>query len=387
MRIHLCGNILNWAYQFGGYLRALGHDVRVFVSAQEPIAVYRPEWEQDDADTVLPEWVEPVDVRFSRVLVPGREERRFLRQLADCDVIQTFGEYAVWAWRTCTPYVVLSYGGDLEILPFARGSLKEVGLAVLVRRALRGADALVYAIPSHRTLVQQLGIETARFNPHAVPIDTDRWAPIEEAARRRLRARYPQRLVFFHGARQEWTFKDANDKANDRLFRGFARFVREDRVDDSLLIAVERGRDVERSKALVASLGVADRVVWIKELRKAELITMLRSVDVFFDQFSHGYFGVATLEALACGVPTCLRLSLEGTEGIDLPPVFNVSTEDDIVRAMHACRREDTRAAMRGASREWAVARHDWRVVMEWYLELYRGVPRRRRPLGASACA
>ena len=113
----------------------------------------------------------------------------------------------------------------------------------------------------------------------------------------------------------------------------------------------------------------------------------LRSVDVFFDQFSHGYFGVATLEALACGVPTCLRLSLEGTEGIDLPPVFNVSTEDDIVRAMHACRREDTRAAMRRASREWAVARHDWRVVMEWYLELYRGVPRRRRPLDASACA
>ena len=34
MKIHLYGNVLNWAYQFGTYLRTLGHDVRVFVDAR-----------------------------------------------------------------------------------------------------------------------------------------------------------------------------------------------------------------------------------------------------------------------------------------------------------------------------------------------------------------
>ncbi len=375
MRIHLYGNVLNWGYQFGGYLRALGHDVRLFLDAGESTALYRPEWERDGATAASQDWIEMVDVQFRRLLVPGREERRLIARLGDCDVIQTFGEYAMWAWRTETPYVTLSYGGDVSVIPFARGSLKQRLVGQLMTHAFRAADAVVCAMPSHRVLFEQLKVRPLIFNPHAVPIDTDRCAPAPADERRRLRAQFSNDLVFFHGARQEWTFNDANDKGNDRLFRAFARFVHGDGAD-ALLVAVERGRDIGPSKALVSELGITDHVRWVQELDRPRLVAMLNSADVFFDQFVNGCFGVVTLEALSCGTPTCLRL--DPVDGMDMPPVLDGSSEDAILEAMRVSARPERRAQLAQASRDWTVAHHDWRVVMEWYVRLYHDVLERR---------
>lgn len=370
MRVHLYGNVLNWAYQFGKHLRERGHKVRVFIDQSEAMSLYRPEWEDDSAGA-LPDWVEPVDIRLTRLLVPGGAEREFLRRLGDCDVIQTFGEYALWAWRTRTPYVVLSYGGDLEILPFARSSLRALVLSRLIGRAFRGAAVFVYALPYHRSLVERLRLRTAVFNSHAVPIDTRKYAPFPAAERARLRSAYPHRFVFFHGARQEWTFKDANDKGNDRLFRAYARFVR-DVSRDTLLIAVERGRDLARSRELVADLGLADRVRWVPALRKPALIAMLNSVDLFFDQFAHGYYGVVALEALACGVPTFVYIKRGATEGLDLPPVADGGSDEEIFQGMMELTDPVRRAAVARASREWVLAHHSWDRLADWYTALYQ---------------
>lgn len=379
MRIHFYGNVLNWAYQFAKFFHAAGHEVRVFLDRRERVQVYRPEWEDGELRDGLPEWVEAVDVGLDRLLTPGRTERAFIERLGACDLIQAFGEYALWAWRTRTPYVVLSYGGDLEIIAFSRAGLKGLLLARLLRRAFRRAAAFVYAIPSHQALAGRLRLRNAVFNPHAVPVDTDRYAPLDPTERRALRSVFAEKLVLFHGARQEWTWKDANDKANDRLFRAFARFVHGG-GRDALLIAAERGRDVERSKALVASLGVADRVRWVPELQKPELIRMLNSVDAFCDQFSHGYYGVAALEALSCAVPTFTYIDTAAAVGVDLPPVINVGSEEEILRGIAEFAGLGTRAALGRRAREWVLAHHGWKAVGEWYEALYEQAS--RKPAG-----
>lgn len=370
MRIHFYGNVLNWAYLFGKYFRAKGHEVRVFLNRRERIQLYRPEWEDEELGRGLPEWVEVVDVQMGRLLAPRKPERDFLSRLGECDFIQTFGEHALWAWRTRTPYGVLSYGGDLEIIPFHRRTPKSLVLAALIKRAFRQSAFFVYAIPSHRALIKRLGLRRALFNPHAVPVDTAKYAPLPEPERQFLRKNYPHQYVFFHGARQEWTFKDANDKANDRLFKAFARFVKE-YCSDSLLIAVERGRDVERSKQLVAHLGIGNKVLWMQELRKSELVKMLNSVDAFFDQFSHGYYGVAVLEALSCEVPSFVYINRREAQEISLPPVVNVFTEEEICQGMKAFADHKKLSALGKTSREWVLEHHRWEKVVEWYEELY----------------
>ena len=63
MKIHLYGNVLNWAYQFGTYLRTLGHDVRVFIDAREASPLYQPAWEHGESRE-LPDWIATVDARI-----------------------------------------------------------------------------------------------------------------------------------------------------------------------------------------------------------------------------------------------------------------------------------------------------------------------------------
>lgn len=378
MRIHFYGNILNWAYQFGKYFRAQGHEVLVFLQRQEPNRVYTPQWEDEYLQAGLPDWVEVVDASRKRLLAPGKTEKEFIKRLGDCDLIQAFGEYALWAWRTGTPYVILSYGGDLEIIPFYRKTIKGVILSILLKKAFQKASFFVYAIPSHKALTRKLALHNVVFNPYAVPIEAEKYAPLPGSERLALRNRYPHEFVFFHGSRQEWTFKDANDKANDRLFKAFARFLK-DGCANSLLIAAERGRDIETSKQLVAHLGITSQVMWVKELRKSEVIRMLNSVDAFFDQFSHGYYGVAALEALSCGVPTFVYINRAHTDGIDLPPVVNVCTEEEIFLGMKEFADREKGYGLRKASRDWVLQKHQWGQVGNWYLKLYENTLNRDR--------
>lgn len=371
MRIHVYGNVLNWGMGFARLLREGGHDVRLFINRDEP-SFYHPKWEYPDFSPAAYPWVEFVDIRPERLLVGAARERAFLRRLADCDVVQTFGEYSIWAMFAGCPYVTFSYGADLESLAFATGGGKRWLLRALIRRAFRRAAVFVYALPKHRSLVQSLNLKNAEWFPDAVPIDTDRYAPYPPEARRALRATFPHRWVFLHAARQEWTRRAANDKANDRLFEAFARFVTE-RDASAVLLAVRKGRDVAASEVLIARLGIADHVQWIDELDKPGLIRMLNSVDAFCDQFEHGYYGVSTLEALSCGVPTFVYLNPADTVGLELPPVFSGRTKDEIFAALSAFADVHSAADERGRlGREWVVRHHGHASVRGQYERFYR---------------
>lgn len=375
MKINVFGNILNWGLGFGMLLRRAGHDARVFINRKE-MAFYQPEWELPDFSLERYPFVEFVELDNRRLLWPGRNERDFLRRLAECDVIQTFGEYSLWAAAAGKPYVVLSYGFDLETMAFAAGSLKLLALRTMLRRAFRGAARFVYATPKDSPLVARLGLKNAVLDPHLVPLDTERFAPRAPEERRRLRSEWNRRLVLFHGARQEWTRgagEHANQKGNDRLLRAFARLVREVEPD-SLLIAVRKGGDLDASAALAAELGITGHIRWIEQLRKPELITMLNSVDAFCDQFAFGYYGVSTLEALSCSTPTFVYLDPAQFGGGLAPPVFNGRTADEIFSALRAFAASPDREARAAEGRRWVVEHHGWARQAEKYEVLYRGV-------------
>jgi glycosyltransferase involved in cell wall biosynthesis len=376
MRINVLGNFLNWGMAFGGLLRAAGHDVRVFVNRRENDndPFYRPEWEYPDFSLEKYPFVEFVDLAHWRVIAPGAQEKEFLSRLADCDIIQTFGEDALWASQTGRPYVVLSYGFDLEFMPFAGWGPKALIRRVLIRRAFRKASAFVYAFHRHHDLVKRLDLTNAVFEPSAVPLDTARYSPLPESERRALRSAWSQRWVFFHGARQEWYGRDRTDsnaKSNDYLFRAFARFLRDE--PDSLLIAVRKGRDVGRSEALIRELGISANVQWIPPMTKANLVRLLNSVDAFCDQFSTGYCGVAALEALSCGVPVFTFLDPNLVGEAPLPPVLRSGTTDETYAALKRFVADPQGVKSLGCEgREWVLKYHSWEASALRYGELYR---------------
>jgi len=63
-----------------------------------------------------------------------------------------------------------------------------------------------------------------------------------------------------------------------------------------------RGPDVEPTRRLVRALDLEDRVTFLPELRRPDLIRAMQEADLVVDQFDVGAFGTTALVAVAAGV-------------------------------------------------------------------------------------
>ena len=370
MRINLIGNILNLAFIFGRLLHKKGHQVRVFIDRKDP-EFYQPHWEFPDEE--LPQWVELIDVDFKKMFW-GVKERNFIKKLGDCDIIHAFGESVIWAKQTKRPYVFFSYGGDLDILPFKTRGLKNFIFACLLRDALKKADLTLYSMPYQKKSVAKLNLINSRFFPYGVPIDVDRYKPFSRDEKKKLRARYDSDFIFFQPSRQDWTGCYTGNKGNDKSFRAFARFIKSTKRR-AILIAVEKGVDVEKSKELISQLGITRYVQWIKPVDKRALVEILNASDLCLDNFSLGFYGFATLEALSVGAPTFLYLDNREAINQEVPPIVNVFSEDDIYEKMIELTADRNKLVDIGkSSREWILKYYHCEKVIDRYLDLYKEV-------------
>lgn len=381
MKVSLYGSVLNLSFLMGLFLRRKGHDAQVFMADDLPDN-YRPEWECIDGRESASVPVRHVNVDVKRLLFGGPAERRLRSELAEADVVQTFGEDVVWSAGCGAPDVVLSVGDDLDILPFRRDGLRIGVYAALLRRAQRRCAAVCYTMPPQEESCRRLGLTNARFVPCAIPIDTDRWAPLSTEQRRRVRERLDiaqDALVVFQPSRQEWTcpeFPGSNHKANDRVFRAFARVVAGGRRD-AILLAVMKGRDVAASQGLASDLGLESNVRWIPQQNKQGLRECLGASDIVADQFTYGFYGISALEAMSVGRPVLVHLPPRSLErfGIESPPVVSVRSEDEIYGALVRLSENPIEAEALGASaRQWTLRHHRWEWVTDRYLALYAGL-------------
>lgn len=151
-----------------------------------------------------------------------------------------------------------------------------------------------------------------------------------------LRRRHGERIILFLGVLRYY-------KGLDVLIRAMAR------VAGRLLIA-GRGPQGASLDALTRELGLADRVTFLGEVSERERRLLLHACDVFalpsIDRSEA--FGIAQLEAMACGkpvvasdLPTGIRLvNQDGVTGMLVPPgdpdalagALNVLLEDDVLR-------------------------------------------------------
>jgi glycosyltransferase involved in cell wall biosynthesis len=378
MRISLYGRVLNLAFLLGLFLRRKGHETRVFVEAAG--AEYnRPAWECIDPREAASVKVVPVDVDVKRLLCGWRRERRFRGELADADVIQTFGEDVIWSAGTGTPDTVMSIGDDLDILPFRTDSFRIRLYAAVLRRAQRRCRAVCYTMPPQEESCRKLGLTSARFVPCAIPIDTDQFRPLSSAGRAEVRARLglpTGALVIFQPARQDWTCPErpgSNHKGNDRFLRGVARFLAE-YGKEAWLLAVAKGKDVALSRRLAEQLGIASRIRWIPQQNKSGLRECLAASDIVADQFTYGFYGICALEAMAVGRPVLVFLEPHGLKGLGVepPPVVSVRTEDEICAALLRLAADRVAVEDIGAqSRAWIIRHHGWERVVDRYLSLY----------------
>ena len=126
---------------------------------------------------------------------------------------------------------------------------------------------------------------------------------------------------------------------------------------------------------LINQLGITRYVQWIKPVDKRALVEILNASDLCLDNFSLGFYGFATLEALSVGAPTFLYLDNREAINQEAPPIVNVFSEDDIYEKMIEFTADRNKLVDIGkSSREWVLKYHHCEKVIDRYLDLYKEV-------------
>lgn len=139
-------------------------------------------------------------------------------------------------------------------------------------------------------------------------IDTRRFEATPEVTRRaeELRERFGPRLALFIGKLRHY-------KGLDYLLRALAQ------IDGKVMI-VGDGEEKPRLHALSNELKLTDRVVWLPHLENEEFLATLHACDLFVlpSIYRTETFGIAQLEAQACGKPVICTALGTGVEYVNL---------------------------------------------------------------------
>ncbi len=196
------------------------------------------------------------------------------------------------------------------------------------------------------------GIDTALFRP------TER----DAALRQRLLAGRRAALLFV-GRLQHW-------KGVETAIRALAL------LPQTTLTVAGDGTDRERLEALTAQLGLRERVQFVGGVARAELPAYYAAADLLIaTSFASETFGIALVEAQACGLPVVasrwdgfLDVVDEGTTGLFYPPQ-DAAALADAARAL--LDDQPRRAAMGEAAIPWA-AQFAWPSVADRIERVYR---------------
>jgi len=201
---------------------------------------------------------------------------------------------ALAAHRAGVPYIVRPLGTlNRWGIENRRPWLKKLSFRVLESRILAGAAGIHYTSEQELVEAGDLGVSgKALMIPNAVDLPDD----AVRASRK------------FSEGRQVILFLSRFDrkKGIDLLFEAFAR-VRE-RCPNALLVLAGSGDQdcVARLRQDAARLDIARDVIWAGFLTGEDKWAALRTADVFVLPSYSENFGIAVLEALACGCPVVL---------------------------------------------------------------------------------
>jgi glycosyltransferase involved in cell wall biosynthesis len=365
------GNLANDAFPVVEELQALGEDVQLYVHMQSHVTAlpqwellrfsveeigdpFHPDWQKLNQDFAKPDWLHFLDLKsnFLRKLTAIRNEMKKF------DLIIAHVPFFIYAYLLRQDYIPFEAGA---IRYFDRRGVSYKGIrSWLMKKSYQNAKMVLATNPDTLDLCDKLRLKWA-FVPFAINLRRYRPFKVDPVE--------GYENVIFCYSRQDWS-----EKGQDKLMRAFSSFLAADRTKDSLLVLVEWGGDIARSKELTTKLKLGDHVRWIPIMSKPMLVEWINKATVVADQFNLGSSGTAGFEAMACGKPLMIYLSQSHFSRVydEFPPVLNARTEEEIIHSLEMCRSKKARDEVGQKSREWVAKHHDSGAVAKMHLDLYK---------------
>ncbi|EHR72942.1 glycosyltransferase [Burkholderiales bacterium JOSHI_001] len=266
------------------------------------------------------------------------------------------------------PTLLSVWGSDVYDFPF-ESRLK----GWLLRRNLRAADALASTSLAMAQQVKRLWPQAGEIAITPFGVDVRRFAPATAPA----------------GPLTIGTVKTLATKYGiDTLLRAFALIAPR---SDARLLIVGDGPQRDELKALATNLGVAARVQWAGAVPHADVPGWLQRLNIYVaaSRLDSESFGVAVVEAMACGVPVVVsdvgglpEVVVPGHSGLVVPRDQPQALAEALLRLLD----DDTlRRRLATAGRARAVAEYAWSTCVDRMLACQDAVVARHRLRGQRA--
>ena len=295
------GGVIETVKQFSRVLERQGHDVTIA-----------------SLDTPSDRWVSECPHRVE-ALGPGRSNYgmspRFVPWLKSnaarfdsivVNGIWQFNSFGVWkALRgTGKSYFVFPHGmldpWFKRTYPFKHAK-KWLYWPWAEYRVLRDADSVLFTCEEERRLARE-SFWLYRCNERIVTLGIARPTGDADAQRESFLSKFPEcrgkRIVLFLGRIHE-------KKGCDLLIRAFAE-ANSTHAGLHLIMAGPEQQDSRLWRELAAQCGIAERITWTGMLHGDLKWGALRAAEVFALPSHQENFGIAVVEALACGVPALI---------------------------------------------------------------------------------
>ncbi len=267
------------------------------------------------------------------------------------------------------PVVTTLHGTDITIVGQDRA------YARVTAYAIRASDVVT-------AVSEYLRCETDRVFGALRPIDVipnfvelERFHPDREPARRRAFARTGEALLVHVS-----NFRPV--KRSVAAVEVLARVVRE---RPAVLLMVGDGPDRAACEARARELGVRDRVRFVGA--QAEVESLLPLADLFLLPSEYESFGLAALEAMACGTPPIAfaagglpEVIEDGVDGRLLPPHDDAALGDAVLELL----RDDVRRTAMGAAGRASAER---KFALDRIVPMYEAVYERAASTASARCS
>lgn len=331
MRILYAGNLANVGYYHVKQLRQMNIDMELLME-RNPKLTADP-LKRDPFLTSYPHWIRFYDRQRSmwqiRIIKMMRESKY--------NLIHAHAELPIFSLFSGKPFLAQALGSDLSVMAFTN-SLR----GMLLRIAYKKAKVVLFSTPDQPPLLARLGITNSIFLPLISDFSFFRSQKI-------IDDRFKDKLVIFHPTSHIWDVK-----GNDILIKAFEIFSKKNH--DSILIMVEWGKDLEKSKELVKILGIDDKVLFLKQLDSKDLRHYYNICDIVADQFIDPGIGAIGMETLSCEKPLIIKCSDDSYSELypEPIPVLDASTSNEICEKLEYLIDEKVRFYIGKKGKEWA---------------------------------
>jgi hypothetical protein len=262
--------------------------------------------------------------------------------------------------------------------------LKTALLKSVARRqadGIRAAGQVVVLDGVTQDVVRRLGVEPVMrglpmvYNREPPPTE----APTSELAEA-LTAMRSSELSIVHHARLLWDedggrVAASDSKNNHWLLIAISRLIRQQPRLRPLVVMIEYGPDVDRTRRLASELGISDYVRWMPKMARRELSLLLAEASIVCGEFYPGprmVWGGTGWEALAAGRPLLQGFNFRPGEfehdfGHPPPPILAVRTLEDVEsRLAEVLARPALVGEMGEAARSWFDAHNGISLAERW---------------------